>query len=280
MNPPGRERAEDPSPSVGEACANCGTRLVGAYCHACGQEADGPPESLRAFLAESARDILHFRSRTLLSLGRLASRPGELTAAYFEGRRVRYTSPVKIYLLAATAFFLVNEYRPFVTIDEENRVVSSLSAADVVAGFGGEIERLEAEGVPRALVWERFRWTVRRSLPQFMIGSILLFALALALFSPRRPALRHVVFSLHWTGFFLLAMSLERLLPRPDAPVDLVALAFAVALLVHLTFALRRSYGHPWPRAVASALGLFAVFNTILALWVIAVVTYAFELAA
>lgn len=271
----------DDRPRVGGACANCGAALAGPYCHVCGQEASGPPESLVAFLTEALSDLFNFRSRTLRSLRTLALRPGKLTHAYFSGKRVRYTAPLKVYLLSAAVFFLVNEYRPFVRVTGDDRVVSSLSgAADVIEGLGSELDELEAQGLSRELVWERFRWTVSRSLPQFMIGSVVLFALALALFSPRRAALRHAVFSLHWTGFFLLFMSLERLVPRTGGGPDFVALFFSVALLVHLSLALRRAYGHSWPRAIASGVGLFFVFNVILAAWMMAVITYAIRTVA
>lgn len=256
-------------------CANCHTALEGPHCHRCGQKAEEVPESVRAFVASSLRDALSFRSKTLRSLAHLVARPGELTGAYFEGHRVRYTQPLKLYLVAAAVFFLANSYRPFLSISPEGAVTSSLSAATTEAGLQAELREIAARGESPELFRERFRWTVSKSLPHFMLGSILLFALALALFSPRRAGLRHLVFSLHWTGFFLFLMSFERLLPSVEEPVDFIALVFALVALIHLVLSLRRAYGHSWRRAVASGVSLFLVFNVILAMWMLAVVRFA-----
>ena len=261
-------------------CTNCAEVLEGRYCHRCGQRAGYLPGSLRTFVVDSLRDVLSFRSRTLRSLAHLVVRPGELTAAYFGGRRVRYTRPLKVYLLAAAVFFVANSYRPFISIAPKGEVVSSLSAAGTQMGLGAEMREIEERGGSVELFRERFRWTVSRSLPHFMVGSILLFALALAAFNPGRTGLRHLVFSLHWTGFFLFVMSFERLLPEVPGPVDPVALGFLVGILAHLVVSLRRAYEHSWTRAVASGVGLLAVFNVILALWMLAVVGFAAHQAA
>jgi len=107
-------------------CANCGAILHGPFCFACGQESLERPYSLRAFLMASLSDILNFRSRTLRSLVDLVVRPGEVTAAYFAGKRVRYTQPVQLYLIAAATFFFANSFHPFLAITDDNWVVSSL----------------------------------------------------------------------------------------------------------------------------------------------------------
>jgi ABC-type multidrug transport system permease subunit len=62
--------------------------------------------------------------------------------------------------------------------------------------------------------------------------------------------------------------------------VDPVALGFLVGILAHLVVSLRRAYEHSWTRAVASGVGLLAVFNVILALWMLAVVGFAAHQAA
>lgn len=256
-------------------CANCGTGLAGPYCHQCGQEAAPPAESLPAFVVESVRDAVGLRSRTVRSLWHLLVRPGELTAAYFDGRRVRYTKPIQLYLVAAAVFFVANSYQPFITIAPDGAVTSSLSAANAGVGLESKIDEIREAGGSVELFRERFRWTASRSLPHFMLGSILLFALSLALFDPRRSGLRHLVFSLHWTGFFLLLMSFERLLPDGPGSVDWMSLPFVLAAPVHLILSLRRGYGHAWPRAVPTGIVLFLVFNVVLVAWMIAVVAFA-----
>lgn len=164
--------------------------------------------------------------------------------------------------------------RPFIRFTDDNRVVSSLSAA--TTGRSIDIELLEEHGVPIDVFQERFRTAVHQSLPQFMIGSFLLSPLALALFNPRRPALVPVVFALHWTGFFMLIIALARVLPlRPGS--NLIENVASLVAFVHLMLSLRHACSHARIRVVLSGLGLFVLFNAILILWVLAVGEYAFR---
>jgi hypothetical protein len=65
-------------------CANCGTALAGDYCHECGQK----------------RQILRTPQY-------LFTRPGFLTREFIEGRRVRYITPVRLYLSMIALFSVV-----------------------------------------------------------------------------------------------------------------------------------------------------------------------------
>ncbi len=255
-------------------CASCGAALLGPFCHQCGQGAERGGNSLRAFLAESLSDVLDIRSRPVRSLLDLVFRPGELTVAFLGGRRARYMQPLQLYLLAAAVFFLANSLRPFVQVTPDNQIVSSLSSVKTFQSISTEqLAALSARGVSPDLFRERFRSAVSQGLPPFMIGSILAFALALFLFSPRHPPLLHLVFALNWIAFFMLAMGIERLLP---VAVDRYVVGFlTLAALLHLILSLRRAYRHRWGRAIGSGLGLMIAFNIVLAGWVIAVVAYA-----
>ena len=107
-----------------------------------------------------------------------------------------------------------------------------------------------------------------------MIGSVLLFALVVWLFHPRRPALYHVVFALHWTAVFLLLMSSEQFFLPEGVDSVLVRAPFNVLAFVHLIFSLRRVYSYGWIRAVAGGVLLFLLFNVILVVWVLSVGFY------
>jgi hypothetical protein len=265
-----------PEPARPLACTNCGTVTVGPFCHSCGQRAV-QASSLRAFLSDALTDLFNLRSRSIRSLIQLVIRPGVLTAAWVGGRRVRYTQPVQLYLIGAAVFFLANSYQPFIRITEDNNIVSALSGGSTAQDISPErLERLAARGISNDVFRERFQNIVSQSLPQFMVGSILLFTAALWLFSPRRPALTHAVFALHWTAFFLFIMSIERLTSVTGGAADAIAKTLASFALLHLLLSLRRVYGFGWPRAALSAFGLMLVFNVIMVGWVLAVVAYAF----
>ena len=103
-------------PAAGEAgkdghtheqnCLNCGCRLVGAFCHCCGQKAH-LHRSLRAFAGDFIAGILNFEGKFWRTLPMLAWRPGEMTRRYIEGERARYISPVALYLFTVFAMFAV-----------------------------------------------------------------------------------------------------------------------------------------------------------------------------
>ena len=90
------------------ACANCGTVLLGPHCYACGQPVKGMVRHLSSILADAADTILNIDSRIFRTLFPLYFRPGYLTTEYFEGRRVRYVTPFRLYFfLSILAFFLM-----------------------------------------------------------------------------------------------------------------------------------------------------------------------------
>ena len=93
---------------VHAACANCGTILLGPHCYACGQPVKGMVRHLSSILADAADTILNIDSRIFRTILPLYFRPGYLTNEYFEGRRVRYVTPFRLYFfLSILAFFLM-----------------------------------------------------------------------------------------------------------------------------------------------------------------------------
>jgi hypothetical protein len=88
-------------------CLNCGTQLAGPFCHFCGQ----PDKNLLRFfpvlLRELAEDFLDFDSRFMRTMKPLLFKPGRLTRDYLDGRRFRYTPPLRLYIFASIAFLFV-----------------------------------------------------------------------------------------------------------------------------------------------------------------------------
>ncbi|MFM9828083.1 MAG: DUF3667 domain-containing protein [Sphingomonas sp.] len=80
-------------------CLNCGTALVGSHCHACGQQAH-----VHKTLASIGHDLLHgvfhFEGRIWTTLPMLFTRPGQLTRRYIAGERVKFVSPLALFLFS------------------------------------------------------------------------------------------------------------------------------------------------------------------------------------
>jgi hypothetical protein len=87
-------------------CLNCGCRLVGDYCHCCGQKAH-VHRSLRAFMQDFIAGLMNFEGKFWRTLPMLAWRPGEMTRRYIAGERARFISPVALYLFTVFAMFAV-----------------------------------------------------------------------------------------------------------------------------------------------------------------------------
>ena len=102
-------------PQAGEAsdghthekfCLNCGTKLAGSYCSACGQKAH-IHRSVRAFFQDFLAGLFNFEGKIWRTLPMLAWRPGEMTRRYIGGERARFISPVALYLFTVFAMFAV-----------------------------------------------------------------------------------------------------------------------------------------------------------------------------
>lgn len=91
---------------AGQACANCGAALAGAYCHSCGQAAH-LHHSLLHMAEELLHGLFHFETKAWRTIPALVFRPGQLTRAYIAGQRTRYVSPLALFLFLIFLMFLV-----------------------------------------------------------------------------------------------------------------------------------------------------------------------------
>src|SRR4051812_32035337 len=106
-------------------CENCGTALTGNYCAECGQHAIDYRRSLVRVLIDAADSFLNWDTKFLQSVGILLVKPWRLTNDFNAGRRVRYVHPLRLYLLASIAFFLIVK---LIRVDENS--VVQLTAND------------------------------------------------------------------------------------------------------------------------------------------------------
>lgn len=88
------------------ACLNCGTPLVGDYCHACGQKGH-VHRSLGAFGHDLLHGVFHFEGKVWRTLPLLAWRPGDLTRRYIDGQRATFVGPLPLFLFCVFLMFAV-----------------------------------------------------------------------------------------------------------------------------------------------------------------------------
>lgn len=88
-------------------CLNCGAPLNGAFCSQCGQRDIPPYPSVRELVIDAFWELSGWDGRFASTVRALVSRPGMLTREFLEGRRARYLSPLRLYLLASLLYFVI-----------------------------------------------------------------------------------------------------------------------------------------------------------------------------
>lgn len=134
-----------------QSCLNCGTDLIGHYCHDCGQRAH-VHRSLGAFGHDLLHGVFHFEGKIWRTLPMLVLRPGELTRRYIEGQRASFVSPIALFLFGVFLMFAVLSIATATT-------TGSIDSRKVEAGLSEEIR--EADG--RIATLERQRAAAARA---------------------------------------------------------------------------------------------------------------------
>lgn len=110
-------------------CANCGTQLTGAFCHACGQSAH-IHRSLLHMLEEALHGILHFDTKAWRTIPALIFRPGHLTKQYIEGKRTSFVSPLALFLFLIFLMFFIFSYT---TTGPNNALLNATNTREEIA---------------------------------------------------------------------------------------------------------------------------------------------------
>lgn len=174
-----------------------------------------------------------------------------------------------MYLWCTTAFFLTQSFFPFVRLDPATgQVVSRLSVISIGTGLSTEtLDRLAAQGIPLPVFAERFDAAVTGYFPLLLVALVGATAALLAVQYWREPALKHIVFSLHWCAFYFVLEMGRQLLPRLGrwgVPVSISATLLAV---LYLGTAMRAVYGRGRLGTVLRAFATIVAFAALLGVW-------------
>lgn len=268
---PAAEAPPEPPPE----CRNCGTRLDGRYCHACGQQAH-LHATLGDLLGEMFEGVAHFDGRLWRTLPLLVFRPGELSRRWKAGERVKFVHPLHVFLFAVFLVFTL----PYLTgaasepLADVRRIEGQAGAAGGLEvtrpGLDGQVDVAELEGTPLGQFVEKvagkldtaeerafFRtkymamayklaW-VLAPLSMLILGLLMAFRRGYTLYD-------HGVVSLYGLGFFGLTIAIGMLLPRPVGGWWEGVLPFLLPL--HVLVHLKGAYGLSWAGAVVRSLAL------------------------
>ncbi len=237
-----------------------------------------PNLTLGALLKETTEELTHWDGKVPATLRTLFLHPGVLTIDFLAGRRARWLSPLRVYLICSVALFagraLIDEIglRPTremagVSFKREDGATGPLTPAErqtLAEGLPGRIfgvERLE-----RAVRDSRqFNKAFESTWPRAMFVLLPVFALltnfAWRKVQPRYPA--HLYAALHIHAAIFGAMLILALLVGVTRS-DWIAVAFGLAFQGYVVWygltALRRVFGDSWPLTIAKAAAVGVVY--------------------
>jgi hypothetical protein len=108
--PPAIAPAPYTPPPRARRCENCGTPLLGEHCYACGQPTKGLIRQFGTILGDFFDTVLNIDSRVFRTIPPLLLKPGRLTLEYFDGHRIRYVSPVRLFVFLSILAFLAAQW--------------------------------------------------------------------------------------------------------------------------------------------------------------------------
>lgn len=249
-------------------CANCGAEAPERYCPECGQATRWTArQPAWRIAAEAVEETFALDSRVGRTALPFLFRPGQLTAEYWAGRRVRYSSPLRLYLLMSFLFFLAGgpgrsvrlatgpEARP--SAEEEAEMGQGAEAlrrsGSVGTALAERVERIRS--LPPDEVQRRFSAAFAESAPRVAIVLVPLLALYCRSLWRRRYYAEHLVFALHAQAFGFAA-----LLPGAVSGSETAAAAGGLAAALWTFLALRRLHGEAPLRGLAKFLLLGAAY--------------------
>ncbi len=270
-------------------CTNCGAHFAGLWCPACGERR--PEDSdyrFSSLFSEWLGTLTNADSRLRASLRDLLWRPGELSAAWFEGRRQRYLRIVQVfifstlyYLVYASLFSPAGLYTPLWghTNPDLSPLHHGIANRWIQAWLAAE------EGRDWDSLSTAFDQNVRllSSTLVFLLAPLTALPMAVLLWKLKRSLVEHIVFGLHFWAFLIIIVTtlgfasealiaIWQLLSRGQGDeleifrhrLLIETLLIYLAMLWYSWFGLKRFYGLnvywriPW-LAVMSLLGANAL---------------------
>jgi hypothetical protein len=269
-----------------ERCQNCGAPLAGPYCAECGQKGGGPELSVRKFFGSVLEDIVSLDSRVARTLIPLVTRPGEITARYLEGERIRYVPPVRLYIFVSLGYFLLLGFwmgsgagsdQDFVQGGDPREMAEEILRQQAEEGTEA-LSFSDAMTVGAAQVAEdpaAFRRSLAERLSHLMFFLLPAFAVLSWLLYRRRERylLPHLLHALHFHVFAYLVLGAAILLVWTGIPFLRVAGEFLpLGIPVYLFLSLRRVYGGRWWTTALRATLLLGAYGVLLSVSLIALV--------
>lgn len=141
MTDPQTVSAPADAPAPARKCENCGRDLLGEFCYACGQPVKGLVRHFSSIIGDFADSVLNLDTRLPRTIWPLFAKPGYLTNEYFAGRRVRYVSPVRLFVFLSIVTFFVAQFTISWSTDGIVKVNDNKPGVNVDAGRNDSLDK-------------------------------------------------------------------------------------------------------------------------------------------
>jgi hypothetical protein len=243
------------------ACPTCSAMRMRRYCSECGEKRHSHHDlSIRHYLGELLETITHLDFKVLRSTWALLRRPGGLSVDHFAGRRVRYVTPLRLFVLLSVVYFFSNSMFPYNAFTTP--LATQLHMNDFYPRFAAtQVQRaMQHQGMDYPTFEQKYNAKTEILSKTMVFTLIPVFALVfwMLLARKRRHFSEHLIVATHFWSFALLVIGvfipllmalikwLGSLLGVPTevlsadiVPTTILQLSFAAYMFVML----RRVYG-------------------------------------
>jgi hypothetical protein len=274
-------------------CLNCGAEVIGKFCHVCGQENVEVRDNFFSMVWHFITDYFHFDSKFFRSLLPLFTRPGFLTKEYWEGRRMRYIPPLRLFFFVTIIFMISTSYfyskygtrmkNSMITRDSQMKRYDSVGLADIhdttkvylkawkKTVTGKELREMKVRDDRQFRKLQAGLDFVFKNLKYITFFLLPVYALWFKLLYIRRKAfyIDHIIYVMHLQTFVYVLLTVFFVLPVvfPKFADFLIQVLLAV-IFIYILFSLRFLYNQPWWKTVLKSLiATFVLFfSTVIAI--------------
>ena len=157
---------------------NCGAKLDGLFCSACGQSHKYPRLNLRLWLADAFAGLVSLEAPILRTAIGLTTKPGGMVRRYIDGQRIRFVGPVT-YAVHTSALWIAS-YAAFPLLPPASSTQGAVEAIQRWFLAYGQVLNLGALPAIAAAVWLIFAGSRRTfaeqlALVTYLIGHMFLY---------------------------------------------------------------------------------------------------------
>jgi hypothetical protein len=247
-------------------CLNCGTEVTRKFCPECGQQNLDTHENFFHLAGHFIADYFHYDSKFIRSLVPLFIRPGFLTRQYWDGKRVRYIHPLRLYFFVSIIFMISATYfyHHFEKQIKGSVIQSNVTIEEGKVDIGATPEERKSKKTAEKKEEEKAIGKLESGIDRFVhdlkyisFFMVPLYALVFRLLYIRRKSfyVDHLVYTLHVQSFAYALISVMLLIPFlfPDS-ISIVRRVALLTIMTYIALSLRYLYHQPWWKTILKSI--------------------------